>query len=167
MSSVIRITTLLAMSSLVNDALAQIRDPLSLHGIVIFPVTDSIPQEVILIPCTLDNLKDGTMGYLVMFSTMRWTQHDLLHAISDLKKEEVNIRGIITPYVSFFPPGDVSSELVEGNIVFDKSYPVSPDVPRDEGIYELELTINDTTYLIKYTNPPKEFGYPKMFIADP
>lgn len=159
-------TVLLVCSfTLLNSLLvmAQVDNQFEIEGVIIYTETDSIPQDVIIIPRSYEDLTDTTFGYWIYFQAMRWTQNDLYNIIKQSHSLDVEIKGVINPKVGFIGPGIVKSKLTYGKIIFDKGVSKRMQLREDSNLFELELISGGRIYYIIYKEIPQEFGLPKSF----
>ena len=87
----------MSIFQLLNDAKAQNRDMREFEGIIFYRDTDSIPEEVFLIPAhlksdedfnefvatTFSNFKDTVIN--IYFQCMRWTMPNMLENVKMMK----------------------------------------------------------------------------------
>src|SRR6478672_10902485 len=89
----------------------------SIEGIIIFPVSDSIPQGVILVPVHPDAFTADMTGRWLYFQAMKWTQRELSWEITECKKERVIVEGVKNKGLSLLFPGMNDCYMTFGKII--------------------------------------------------
>ena len=126
----------------------QSRTTYSIEGTIIFPVTDSIPQDVILIPCHPSQVSDNLLGHWIYFQGIRWTQRSIRFELSKCKKVRIKVNGIVNPRVSFFKGGENDFEMMYGRITLVKDR--VEDLNREVQEFLIRVTVDDSDYDIRY-----------------
>lgn len=141
----------------------------TIEGTIIFPVgdsvppeiADSIPQDIILIPCHPSNLSDNLLGHWLYFQGIRWTQRSLRFDVTNCKRVVIKVNGLVNPRISFFKAGENTFEMMYGRITLDKDR--IEDIDRDQKEYLIRITVDGIDYEIRYRDEPRSFGLPKGF----
>ena len=148
-------------SSIIVSTLAQGTGKNSIEGTIVFPVTDSIPQGVIIIPIHPDGLSNDVRGQWLYFDAMKWTQQELLWEITRCKKERVVVEGIDSQRFSLLYRGMNDCYITYGkvNLRLDNE----PDEHVDLKEYSLNMYFGGSVHNIKYTTAPRSLGVPMSF----
>ena len=151
----------LILSTFIVNSFAQTNETVTIEGTILFLVSDSIPQDVIIIKGHPHALSQNMDAYWLYFQAMRWTQSDLLWEITRCKKERVIVDGIENPFVTMMRPGLNDFFLTYGRIVLkiravrEREYPVKE--------YALALHFGGAIYDIKYLSELPVSGVPMSF----
>ncbi|MEJ1241022.1 hypothetical protein WBG78_22940 [Chryseolinea sp. T2] len=156
-----RIFIAVILSSCFVNTIAQTYETISVEGTILFPVMDSIPQDIIFIRSHPNNLSKAMEAHWLYFQAMKWTQPDLSWEVARCKKESVIVDGKELPFVTLMRPGEQDFYLTYGKIVF-KVYPDrKPEVARKE--YLSVLHFAGDVYDIRYSNESPSDGIPMSF----
>ena len=156
-----RIILAIVLSTCFVNASSQNYETISIEGTILFPVTDSIPQDIIFIRSHPNNLSDAMEAHWLYFQAMKWTQPDLSWEIARCKKEQVIVEGKELPFVTLMRPGQQNFYMTYGRIVFKVYADRKPDNTRKE--YMSVLHFAGDNYDIKYSNESPFNGIPVSY----
>lgn len=154
----------MSLTSYLDYANAQNKVIDTVKGIIIYPDTSGIPQEVLFIPTTeplggsfntylSDFLsKRSPLAYTVYFQGIRWIVPDIADTLSSL----IYIKGSLNQYII---GGIKEVRISYGGFVFDKrEIPALDKTPKP-----VLLSVNGKSYSLSYLDFNNELGIPKAF----
>jgi len=151
--------TLLNLSYLNTNI--QTYETKTFRGTILFPVSDTIPQSVVVLLCHPNDIQSNVDAFYTYFQSARWTQADLLDEIRKCKKVDVVVDGLEDPVIMLMPPGKQRFYLTYGEIAMKMRPMRKVEYPIIQ--HRLVLNFDGKCYDIVYMSGPPASAVPFEF----